>query len=89
MNGKQRKLGVVKSTLVTDTLTASDAVDSGYYFGGILSEIIFLSHGENVIPIKCSGDMARDWIIHSENVNSTLNVNEKSKNISCYSQRLS
>ena len=64
---------VVKSTLAAETLAASDAVDSCYYLGSMLSEILFNVHGRNVIPITCYVDNYSLF----ENVHSTKNVNEK------------
>merc|ERR1712198_15773 len=64
---------VVKSTLAAETLAASDAVDSCYYLGNMLSEILFNVHGRNVIPITCYVDNYSLF----ENVHSTKNVNEK------------
>lgn len=64
---------VVKSTLAAETLAASDAVDTCYYLGSMLSEILFNVHDKNVIPITCYVDNYSLF----ENAHSTKNVTEK------------
>ena len=64
---------VVKSTLAAEVHAASDAVDTCYYLGSMLSEMLFGVQGKNVIPITCYIDNYSLF----ENVQSTKSVNEK------------
>ena len=62
---------VVKSTLAAETLAAADAIDSAYYIGHILSQI--LSDGKSKIPIELFVDNKSLF----DNVYSVKSVSEK------------
>jgi transposase InsO family protein len=64
---------VVKSTIAAETLALVDGLDTAYYVGSIISELLFRKIRCNVIPIDCFIDNKSLY----DNIHSTKLVHEK------------